>query len=141
MELYPDGGELVWCRLFPGRPDQAGAAREFVAYLLGDLPNVDDAVLVTSEFVSNALRHTASAEPGGRFLLEVRRRADGATVAVADQGSQKRPAIPALNDLSEGGRGLYTAQAVATRLTWARNQVGHVVTAAFHVGTGDSRGH
>lgn len=131
MELYPNGDELVWRRIFPGRPDQAGRAREFVAYLLTDLPNVDDAVLAASEFVSNALRHTASAMPGGKFLLEVRRRSDRATIAVTDQGGAKRPNIPALDDLSECGRGLYTVRALATELDWAGGRTSRTLTAVF----------
>ena len=131
MELYPNGDELVWRRIFPGRPDQAGRAREFVAYLLTDLPNVDDAVLVTSEFVSNALRHTASARPDGRFLLEVRRRSDRATIAVTDQGGANRPNIPALDDLSECGRGLYTVRALATDLGWTGDRTSRTVSAIF----------
>ncbi len=131
MELYPNGEELVWRRIFPGRPDQASRAREFVAYLLTDLPNVDDAVLVTSEFVSNALRHTASARPDGKFLLEVRRNAGGATIALVDQGSHKEPVTPNLDDMSEFGRGLYMVRALASDLTWTGDRKGRILRASF----------
>ena len=131
MEVYPDGCELVWRRAFPGLAEHAHSAREFVAFLLADLPTLDDAVLVTGEFVANALRHTASAQPGGQFLIEVRRHANGATIALKDQGSVKDPAIPQLDDLSESGRGLYTARAVATTLTWSGDRNGRVFIANF----------
>lgn len=134
MELYLDGDELVWRRIYPGLPNQAGRARAFVAYLLAGLSNLDDAVLVTSEFVSNALRHTASAQPGGQFLVEVRRRHDGATVTLVDQGSAKEPAIPDLDDMSECGRGLYTAKVLASELTWSGDHTSRTVTAFFKVG-------
>src|SRR5262245_43131268 len=64
LEIYPEGCELVWRRTFPGLAEHARRAREFVAFLLADLPGLDDVVLVTGEFVANALRHTSSALPG-----------------------------------------------------------------------------
>jgi anti-sigma regulatory factor (Ser/Thr protein kinase) len=131
MDVYPDGCELVWRRTFPGLAEYAHSAREFVAFLLADLPAQDDAVLVVGELVANALRHTASAEPGGQFLVEVRRCADGATIALVDQGSPKEPTIPDLNDMSECGRGLYMAQALASELTWTGNHKSRTFTAFF----------
>ena len=53
-------GGLTWRRTFLGRPDQAPRARQFVRFLLDDSPCREDAELVVSELVSNALRHTAS---------------------------------------------------------------------------------
>ena len=131
MEICPDGCELIWRRAFPGRAEHARSAREFVAFLLADLPAIDDAVLVTGEFVANALRHTASAKPGGQFLVEVRRRLNGATIALIDQGSPKEPTIPDVDDMSECGRGLYTAQALASELTWTGDHTSRTFVATF----------
>lgn len=135
MEVYPDGCELVWRRVFPGLAEHASSAREFVAFLLADLSALDDAVLVTGEFVANALRHTASAQPGGQFLVEVRRRSGLATIALTDQGSLREPTISDIDDLSECGRGLYTAQALASELGWTGNSTGRTVSATFKDGT------
>lgn len=131
MEVYPEGRELVWRRSFPGQAEYARQAREFVAFLLADLPDVDDAILVAGELAANALRHTASAQPGGRFLLEVRRWADGASIALTDQGSLKVPVIPDLDDASECGRGLQTVRALTTEWHWTGNHNGRTFTAVF----------
>ncbi len=131
MEVYPEGRQLVWRRAFPGLAEHVRRAREFASFLLADLPDVDDAVLVVSEFAANALRHTASAQPGGLFLLEIRRWADGATVAVTDEGSLKVPAIPEPDDLSECGRGLQTVRALATEWHWTGGRDGRTFTASF----------
>lgn len=131
VEVYPDGCDLVWRRAFPGLPEHAHSARKFVAFLLGDMPDLDDVVLVTGEFVANALRHTASARPGGQFLIEVRRRPDAATITLVDQGSAKRPAIRVAEEEWEYGRGLSMAQALATELRWTGGPAGRTFTATF----------
>ncbi|MCW2948699.1 MAG: putative anti-sigma regulatory factor, serine/threonine protein kinase [Actinoallomurus sp.] len=131
MEVYPEGRELVWRRSFPGLAEYVRRAREFVGFLLADLPDVDDVILVVSEFAANALRHTASAQPGGRFLLEVRRWRDGAAVALTDQGSHKVPTIPEPDDLCECGRGLQTVRALASEWHWTGDRGGRTFTATF----------
>lgn len=131
MEVYPNGCELLWRRVFPGLAEQARPAREFVAFLLSDLSALDDAMLATGELVANALRHTASSQPGGHFLVEVRRRPGSATIALTDQGSPKQPVIPAPDDLSECGRGLYMVQALATDVRWTGGPAGRTFTVTF----------
>ena len=88
-------------------------------------------MLVVSEFAANALRHTVSSEPGGRFLLEVRRWSGGAAVSVTDEGSHKVPAIPEPDDLSECGRGLQTVHSLAAEWHWAGGHDGRTFTASF----------
>jgi anti-sigma regulatory factor (Ser/Thr protein kinase) len=131
MEEYPEGRVLMWRRSFPGLAEHVRQAREFAGFLLADLPRVDDVVLVVSEFAANALRHTASARPGGRYVVEVRRWRDGASVALTDEGSHKVPRVPDLSDLSECGRGLYTVQALATEWHWTGDRHGRTFTATF----------
>jgi serine/threonine-protein kinase RsbW len=131
MEEYPDDRVLIWRRSFPGLAEHVRQAREFAGYLLADLPRVDDAILVVSEFAANALRHTASARPGGRFLLEVRRWHEGASVAVTDEGSHKVPIIPEPDDLAECGRGLQTVRALATAWQWTGDARGRTFSADF----------
>jgi serine/threonine-protein kinase RsbW len=131
MQEYPDDRVLIWRRSFPGLAEHVRQAREFVGFLLTDLPHVDEIVLVTSEFAANALRHTASARPGGRYLLEVRRWSDGASVSLTDQGSHKVPRVPEHDDLAECGRGLQTVQALASEWHWSGDRRGRTFTATF----------
>jgi len=135
MDEYPDDRVLIWRRSFPGLAEHVRQAREFTGFLLADLPRVDDVMLVVSEFAANALRHTASARPGGRYLLEVRRWRYGASVALTDQGSHKVPRVPEPDDLSECGRGLQTVRALATEWHWTGDSRGRTFTAAFLVPT------
>ena len=71
VSVPPCSGGLIWRRVFPGTLDQAPRAREFVRLLLADAPRADDAELIVSELVGNALRHSRSGEPGGWFVVEV----------------------------------------------------------------------
>jgi serine/threonine-protein kinase RsbW len=131
MEEYPDDRVLIWRRSFPGRAEYVREAREFVGFLLADLPEVEDVVLVVGEFAANALRHTASARPGGRYLVEVRRWRDGAAVALTDEGSHKVPRVPEPDDLSECGRGLQTVHALASEWHWTGDGASRTFTAHF----------
>lgn len=131
MEEYPNDRVLIWRRSFPGLAEHVRKAREFAGFLLADLPRVDDAVLVVSEFAANALRHTASSRPGGHYILEIRRWRDGASVALTDEGSHKVPRVPEPNDLSECGRGLHTVEALATEWHWTGDRRGRTFTASF----------
>jgi serine/threonine-protein kinase RsbW len=133
MEEYPDDRVLIWRRSFPGLAEHVRQAREFAGYLLADLPRVDDVILVVSEFAANALRHTASSRPGGRFLLEVRRWREGASVSVTDEGGYKVPTIPEPDDLAECGRGLQTVGALATEWHWSGDRRGRTFSANFLV--------
>lgn len=131
MEEYPEDRVLIWRRSFPGLAEHVRQAREFAGFLLADLPRVDDAVLVVSEFAANALRHTASSRPGGRYTLEIRRWRDGASVSLTDQGSPKVPIVPEPDDLSECGRGLQTVRALAAEWHWTGDGRGRTFTATF----------
>jgi anti-sigma regulatory factor (Ser/Thr protein kinase) len=82
-----------WARVFPGTPQQVGATRRFVAALLDGSPFREDAVLVVSELVTNALLHSRSGHPGGLVTVQVTRWLLGVRIAVTDQGSPNRPVI------------------------------------------------
>jgi anti-sigma regulatory factor (Ser/Thr protein kinase) len=45
---------------FPGRPDQAARVRHEIAAYLDGCPAADDAILIVSEIVSNAIVHSVS---------------------------------------------------------------------------------
>lgn len=73
---------------FPGRPDQVGQARAFLAQFMDDCPFAADVVLLVSELAANAVAHSASGQPGGTFSIRARIRDGGSVYAeVEDQGS------------------------------------------------------
>jgi anti-sigma regulatory factor (Ser/Thr protein kinase) len=62
---------------------QVRAAREFVERVLGaGHPCTGDAVLLVSELVTNSVRHSGSALPGGRVTVTVSVMTGGGAAAV-----------------------------------------------------------
>ena len=103
---------VTWRRVFPALPAQVGAARRFLAGILGDCPQTADAVLCLSEIAANAVQHSRSAEPGGRFAVRVSRAPGWLRVEVTDGGGPW-----AARSAREGhGRGLAIATALTDRL-------------------------
>ena len=112
---------------FGGRPDQVRRGREEVAAHLAGFPARDDAVLIASELLSNAVLHSRSGR-GGSLILRCERHACHVVIEVEDQGGPWR-------DRPHDGRahGLDIVEALAglgnwgvrrtgggTRITWAR---------------------
>jgi anti-sigma regulatory factor (Ser/Thr protein kinase) len=79
-----EAGPLAITRSFPGRPESVSAARAWVARFLPG--STDDAALMTSELVTNAILHSASGLPGGSVTVTVAARGGMARVDVIDQG-------------------------------------------------------
>jgi anti-sigma regulatory factor (Ser/Thr protein kinase) len=77
---------------FPGTADQVRAARRVLADFLGDCPWSDDAVLCLSELATNAVRHSASGQPGGTFTVAAEVLDDGVVLEVRDAGGPWPPA-------------------------------------------------
>jgi anti-sigma regulatory factor (Ser/Thr protein kinase) len=105
-------------RTFRGEQDQVAAARDFVKRVMGRCPVLEEAVLLTSELCTNTLLHTASGR-GGSFEVTVRCEDDSVRVEVCDDGSKNVPAVRALDQFSESGRGLALVDQIATR--WGQN--------------------
>lgn len=122
---------MRWQRVFDGRLDQASPARNFIAFLLAGYPAVDDVISAVAELVANALRHTRSGLPGGTFIVEVWRWEIGVAVAISDEGAVCEPAAGDADELAEGGRGLRTVEALASRWGWAGDANGRTVIAVF----------
>lgn len=102
-------------RRFPGLSGQVKHARRFVARCLAGAPEVDSAILLTSELVTNAIAHSASGEPGGKFEIMVSLGDGWACVEVADLGGPGTPSPQERDpyDISEHGRGLDLVEALA----------------------------
>lgn len=105
----PRSTAALWSE-FPGTAEHVGRVRRWLRANLGACPAVDDAILLVSELVTNALEHSASGR-GGSFVVAVHHRSTHLRVQVADQGGG--PWLP--GDASNGlhGRGLLIVGTVA----------------------------
>jgi anti-sigma regulatory factor (Ser/Thr protein kinase) len=96
-----NAGQPAITRSFPGRPESVSAARAWVARFVPGSAAADDAALMTSELVTNAIVHSASGLPGGSVTVTVAA-ADGiARVDVIDQGGMP-PYMAAPHGLGAG---------------------------------------
>jgi serine/threonine-protein kinase RsbW len=101
-------------RVFPGRPDQVASARRFVSRVLACCPAAADAMLLTSELVTNAIQHTATGT-GGDFEVTVCHCQRGIRVTVTDGGSHHVPALTHPAALPTSGQGLMLVTVLAAR--------------------------
>jgi anti-sigma regulatory factor (Ser/Thr protein kinase) len=94
---------------FPGTAEHVGQVRQWLRANMGGCPAVEDAVLLTSELVTNALEHTASGR-GGSFAVGVFHRSADIRIEVVDEGA---PWLPGDSSDELHGRGLGIVGAVA----------------------------
>jgi anti-sigma regulatory factor (Ser/Thr protein kinase) len=112
----------------PGRPDHVSEARALVVKALGDLhPRLDDAVLMVSELVTNAIVHSNSRQPGGTVLVSVLECADGVRVEVADRGSELSTPVVRTDRNAADGHGLFLVQSLADQWGYLRGEAGTTV--------------
>lgn len=112
-----------WHRTYPGEPAQVGRVREDIAQVFGWCPQAEDLVLVASELVTNAIRHSRSGD-GGRFGVTVGLRyGDYLRIEVEDEGGE--PAVSglararaALDADGSLGKGLAIVEALAGKGNW-----------------------
>ncbi|GII55226.1 ATP-binding protein [Planotetraspora thailandica] len=124
--------ESATCALH-GRMTSASAAREFTAKTLDGwgLPClIDDAELVVSELVTNALRHADAGGGAAPIRLQLVNHRFHVGCAVRDP-SGNVPAPSAVGDLSETGRGLRLVEALTATWGWILVGEGKVVWALF----------
>ena len=74
---------------YPAEPRQVGIARAALAGWLDGCPQADEAILVASEFATNAVLHSASGH-GGAFTLRAEVGRDRLRIEVADAGGPWR---------------------------------------------------
>jgi anti-sigma regulatory factor (Ser/Thr protein kinase) len=104
-----------------------------VAGVLGEShPHVDVALLLASELVTNSVRHSGSAVPGGRVTVTVLDGCDGVRVEVTDRIGATAPSLqPAGDREAEGSRGLQLVDALAAR--WGYERGGGLATTWFEL--------
>jgi anti-sigma regulatory factor (Ser/Thr protein kinase) len=101
-------------RIFPGVSSQVGRARLFVGNVLDGCPVTDEAVLLTSELVTNAIAHTASGK-GGKVIVTVYRADTRIRIEVQDDGSDQAPVMHPAGEARESGFGLELVELMADR--------------------------
>lgn len=115
----------------PCDPAAAGAARTLVSQVLdtwGCAHLADPALLVTSEFVSNAVRHSRQDADGRGFLLHLRCGAHAIWVEVHD-ADPRLPSPRRTSALDDGGRGLQIVDVIARRWGARRTSTGKALWA------------
>lgn len=104
---------------FPRSPVAASEAREFVSAALGKHPALDDALLVTSELVTNSVMHASDAASVGVSVCF-----GGACVRI-DVWDDGCAGIPHIRDSvdgdAEGGRGLQLVNLIAWQWGFSRS--------------------
>jgi serine/threonine-protein kinase RsbW len=126
------GAAVLGTLTIPGRPQYVRGARTFVAQALGELRHITDtdtdtAVLLASELVTNAVRHSNSGTPGGTVTVVVLQTADGVGVEVRDDGSDFSSPVVKDDVLSTGGHGLFLVESVAQQWGHLRDEAGTTV--------------
>jgi anti-sigma regulatory factor (Ser/Thr protein kinase) len=109
-----------------GQRRNVSLARAFVASRLGaGHPCLDEAVLLCSELVTNAVLHTGSGQPGGVVMVTLLDVGDGVQLEVTDEGSA---AVPVVRDevFASDGHGLFLVEQLAAG--WGYRRDGQVTT-------------
>jgi anti-sigma regulatory factor (Ser/Thr protein kinase) len=110
IRIGDEGEPTTSMRVYPPTPQAVREARRFVQACLGeDGPAVEDALLVTSELTSNALRHARTP-----FAVHVTLLGNSIRVAVRD-ASPEPPRLLSMAGNSESGRGIGTVAAISNR--------------------------
>lgn len=111
-------------REFPGRSSSAGGARQFVREVLGEWgTDADDAALISSELVTNAIRYN-----GERCTLFLYLEGDRLTVEVEDECTEL-PILQTPGSRRPNGRGLRIVDALSSRWGFRQVEGGKVVWA------------
>ena len=122
------GAAVLGSLTIPGRPEHVREARSFVAKALGELhPHLDNAVLLTSELVTNAVMHSSSRSHGGSVNLLVMESSGGLRIEVADQGSDLSSPVVRGDVYASDGHGLFLVQTLADQWGYLRDDRGTTV--------------
>ncbi len=123
----------------PAVPERVREARAFVARVPGEShAQADLALLLASELVTNSVRHSGSAVPGGVVTVTVAAGDEVVRVEVTDRCGDGVPVLPSAAELAygeaEGSRGLWLVDALSAR--WGYQRGGGLATTWFELALG-----
>jgi serine/threonine-protein kinase RsbW len=126
------GAAVLGSLTIPGRPEHVRQARAFAARTLGELGAAagalaETAVLLTSELVTNAVRHSRSRAAGGSIAVVILRVPGGVRVEVTDDGSDLSAPIVKGDTFASDGHGLFLVESMAEQWGWLRGVAGTTV--------------
>lgn len=121
-------GRLALTRVYPGAADQVRQVRDDLRRLLDGCPVAGDVILCASELASNAIQHSRSREPGGKFTIRCEISA-GAHVRIQVEDDGGPWTSRALDPTC--GRGLEIVRALANALTITTTVTGRTVSATL----------
>ena len=122
------GAAVLGSLTIPGRPEYVRDARAFVAKALGELHRGrDNAVLLTSELVTNAVMHSSSRSQGGTVTVVIAESDEGVRIEVADAGSDLSAPVVRGDIYASDGHGLFLVQALADQWGYVRDNSGTTV--------------
>jgi len=122
------GAAVLGSLTIPGRPEHVREARAFVAKALGELhPGRDNAVLLTSELVTNAVMHSSSRCQGGTVAVLIAESDDGVRIEVTDAGSDLSAPVVRGDIYASDGHGLFLVQTLADQWGYVRDNSGTTV--------------
>lgn len=126
--------DIAYAFAVPFAPSSVSRARaelrEWLRDASGDVSLIDDATLVLSELVTNAIRH---ARPTVANDIRVQMQLAGHTlhVAVTDGGANTVPQAASGAHISPAGRGLFIVDRVADQWWWEPSGHGRTVHAVL----------
>jgi anti-sigma regulatory factor (Ser/Thr protein kinase) len=124
----PRADTVLGSLTIPGRPEHVREARDLVVKALGELhPDLDDAVLLTSELVTNAVVHSNSRCAGGTVRVVILELAAGVRIEVADEGSDLSTPVVRGEVFASAGHGLLLVQSLADQWGYLRDERGTTV--------------
>jgi anti-sigma regulatory factor (Ser/Thr protein kinase) len=116
------GAAVLGSLAIPGRAERVSEARAFAARMLASLgETADTAVLLTSELVTNAVRHSRSGAAGGVVSLVILDDPDGVRIEVADEGSDGCAPVVKWDTFASDGHGLMLVQSLAQEWGYLRS--------------------
>jgi len=125
-----DVHDSAWSWALPFAPASARAARAHVSVALGsehvDAQVIEDARVVVSELVGNALRH-ARPLPHGMLRVDLEIGSTDLRLGVADGGSATLPTLLTPATMSLGGRGLSIVRMLTRHWGVSETRQGNVV--------------